>query len=262
MFFNRAFDRSLFISITFHACLGVIFFFITFPHHTPLFKIIEISIVKLPEKEEPKVLKPKPIFQKRKISGAIEEKPKIKETPKLIKKPIVVAAKPKVIQEVKEIITPTTIPPTSIGLRKNEFVGEIPVSKGIPDREITQIGEKNDVQVDSIPALIGEIKGNEEESTGPYVYISGPASKRKPLYQPKFKLPDWLEKTGQSLQGKLNIWVLPDGSIDKVEIEKSFGYAEIDRLAQATVYKWRFYKLPPDVKRIETGIVTITIRLE
>jgi len=243
-------------------CLGVIFFFITFSHQLPIFKIIEISIVKLPEKEEVNVLKPKPIVQKRRISGVSEEKPKIKETHKPVKKPIVVAAKPKVIQEVKEIITPNTIPPTSMGLKKNEFVGEIPVTKGIPDEGTTQTVEKDGAQISSIPASMGETKGSEEESSGPYVYISGPASKRKALYQPKFKLPYWLEKTGQSLQGKLNIWVLPDGSVDKVEIEKSFGYAEIDRLAQSTLYKWRFYKLPPDDKRTELGIVTITIRLE
>lgn len=260
MFLNRVFDRSLLISITFHACLGIIFYFVTFPYHLPKFKIIEISIVKLPEKKEPEILKPKPIVQKRKILGVVEEKPTIKDKP--IKKSIVTRAKPQVVQEVKEIITPTTIPPAAIGIKKNEGVSEMTAAKEITGEGISQTEAEKGLPGASIPASIGETKGREEESRGPDVYISGPASKRKALYQPKFKLPSWLEKTGQSLEGKLNIWVLPDGSVDRVEIEKSFGYAEIDRLAQSAIYKWRFYKLPPDVKRTDMGVVIITIRLE
>ncbi len=264
MYYTRAFNNSLFISITFHACLGLFFFFIMFPHPLPIFKIIEISIVKLPEKEEIKVVEYKPKIIKRRVIGAVKKEPelKLKKTPKSIEKPIVwTPVKPNVVQKVAEVITPVTIPPAPGGLEKNEFHGEIPIPKAVTNEEISQSEEGKGSRVISTPPSNEEIKDGEEESIGPYIYISGPASKRKALYQPKFEIPLWLEQKGQSIHGKLGIWVLPDGSVDKVEIEESFGYAEIDRLAQSTVYKWRFYKLPPNVKTTDRGIVTIAIQL-
>jgi TonB family protein len=261
MHYNRVFDLSLLISITLHACLGLIFFFITFPHHTPIFKTIEISIVKLPEKKESKILKPK--VAKRKVIGVVKKRPKLRprKSPTPVKKAIL-PPKPKVVQEVKEVITPTTIPTIFGGVEKDEVHGKIHIAKATPDEGITPAKEGKTLQEGLIPKLDVAREEGKEESAGPYIYISGPASKRKALYQPKFKPPYWLERSGQSVHGKLKIWVLPDGSVDKVEIEESFGYAEIDRLARSTIYKWRFYKLPPNIKRVDWGIVTITIRLE
>ncbi|MEW6095689.1 MAG: TonB family protein [bacterium] len=266
MHYNRVFERSLLISISFHACVGIVFFFITFTHKLPTFKPLEISIVKLPEKEKPEILKPKPEVKKKMIIGAVKRSPKIKakKSPEDIKKTIVsTPIKSNDVQNVRKIIPPITIPPAPGGLEKDELHGEIPVTKTESNEGISETEKENDSQLNSLPSPTNvEIKDSEEESTGPYVYISGPASKRKALYQPKFNLPYWLEKRGQSVHGKLKIWVLPDGSVDKVEIEESFGYAEIDKLARDAVYKWRFYKLPYDVKRIDWGIVTISIRLE
>lgn len=256
MHYNGVFNRSLVVSMICHACLGLIFFFITFPHHIPKFKVIEISIVKLPEKEEPKILKHKVV--ERKVIGGVKKEAEL--TPRrIIKKPIL-SPKPKVVQEVKEIITPTTIPPISGGIEEKESHDKIHIAKAVSKEGISsqveegKILQENSITTSHIPT--------EEETLGPYIYITGPASKRKALYQPKFKPPYWLEKSGHSLRGKLKMYVLPDGSVDKVEIEESFGYPEIDRLASATIYKWRFYKLPPNVERIDWGIVIITIRLE
>jgi TonB family protein len=227
----------------------------------PIFKTIEISIVKLPEKEEVKILKPK--VAKRKVIGAIKKRPKLipRKTPTTIKKPTL-PPKPKVVPEVKEVITPTTLPTIAGGLEKDEAHGKIHIAKAIPNEGISQAEERKTSQAGLTAQLDVTAEEGKEESTGPYIYISGPASKRKALYQPTFKPPYWLERRGQSVHGKLKIWVLPDGSVDKVEIEESFGYAEIDRLARTAIYKWRFYKLPPNIKRVDWGIVTITIRLE
>lgn len=262
MFYNREFERSLFISITFHTCLAIIFFFITFHHRLPSLETIEISIVKLPEKEEPKIIKPK--IREKKIIIPIKKESRLKaKEPIKPTQQLIVPASPKVMQDVKEIITPPSISPIPPGgIEKNEFQGDIPVPKAEVKEEISQTQEGKTLQVSSIPPSTITPKDGEEQGHGPAIYITGPASKRKPLYQPLFKLPYWVEKRGQSLQGKLEIWVLPDGSVDRVEIDESFGYAEIDRLAQTTIYKWRFYKLPPDVERIERGIVFIAIRLE
>ncbi|MEW6609929.1 MAG: energy transducer TonB [bacterium] len=259
MHYDTVFNRSLIISTTFHICIVIIFFFITFHPPIPLFKTIEISIVRLPEKEEPKpeILKPKIM---KKISGVVKEKSrlKVKKLPQPIKKPIIPPPiKSTGIQEVKEIITP--LPSAPGGTKIDDFHGEVPVPKSTTPQEIISTGEK-DTQVSSIlPPQEGKKDG---ETIGPYIHIGGPAGERKVLYQPKFKIPYWLEKSGQSIKGKLKIWVLPDGSIDKVELDESFGYAEIDRLAQSAVYKWRFYKLPSDIKRIDWGTVIITIKLE
>ncbi len=261
MFYNRIFERSLGISISFHICLAIIFFFVTFPQHLPILKTIEISMIELPGSKEP-VLKHKPIQRKR--IGAIKRKQelKLKKTPESIKKPIV-PYKPMVVKEVKEIITPIPFPPVSAGIEKNEFHGEIPVPKGVTNAEVHHVEEGKTSQGISIPPPNAGTKyGDDKETTGHYTQISGPASARKALYQPKFNIPAWLEKRGQSLQGKLKIWVLPDGSVDRVEIEESFGYAEIDRLAQSSLYKWRFGKLPSYEERIDWGIATIAINLE
>ncbi|MDI6736521.1 MAG: TonB family protein [bacterium] len=261
MFYNRIFERSLCVSVFFHICLAIIFFFVTFPQHLSLLKTIEISMIELPGSEQP-VLKHKPIESRR--IGAIKRKPelKLKRTPESIKKPIV-PYKPMVVKEVKQIITPIPLPPAPVGIEKNEFHGEIPVPKGVTNTEVHHVEEGKTSQGSSIPPPNAGAKyGNDKETTGPNIYISGPASARKALYQPKFSIPSWLEKRGQSLQGKLKIWVLPDGSVDRVEIEESFGYAEIDRLAQSSVYKWRFYKLPPHEERIDWGSISIAINLE
>lgn len=262
MFYTRAFNNSLFISTTFHVCLAIIFFFITFSHHSPIFKTIEISILTLPEKEEPEVLKPEPKIRKQRIPEAIKKRsePKIKKSPKSIKEPVE-PIKPKVVQEVKEMITPIPIPSAPGGMVKDELHKEIPMAKGVVNEGISQTEKGKALQVSSTPPPSSVEIDEEEESTRPYV-VTGPAAKRKAVYQPKFNTPYWLEKRGQSLHGKLKIWVLPDGSVDKVEIDESFGYAEVDKLAQSTVYRWRFYKLPPGVTKVDWGIVTIHIRLE
>ncbi|MFH1563644.1 MAG: hypothetical protein ABIF11_09585 [Nitrospirota bacterium] len=261
MFYNRVFERSLGVSIFFHICLAIIFFFITFPRHLPIFKTIEISMIELPQSEQP-VLKHKPVKSRR--IGAIKRKQelKLKRIPESVKK-LIVPYKPMVVKEVKEIITPIPLPPAPAGIERNEFHGEIPVPKGVTKAEVPYVGEGKSSPGSLVPPPNAGTKyGDDAETTGPNIYISWPASARKALYQPKFKIPEWLEKRGQSLHGKLKIWVLPDGSVDRVEIEEDFGYAEINRLAQSSVYKWRFLKLPPHEERIDWGIVAIAINLE
>lgn len=262
MFYDRIFERSLGVSISFHICVAIIFFFITFPQHLPIFKTIEISMIELPGSEQP-VLKHKPIKSRR--IGAIKRRPelKLKRTPKTTNKPIISTPVKPMVQEVKELKTPIPISPAPAVVKRDEFHGDIPVPKSGINEGISQTGEGKTPQVSSIPPTVtGTRDGDDDETTGPNIYISGPASARKALYQPKFNIPPWLEKKGQSLHGKLKIWVLPDGSVDRVEIEESFGYAEIDRLAQSSVYKWRFYKLPPREERIDWGIVAVAINLE
>jgi len=242
--------------------MAIIFFFITSIYHPSIFKPIEISIVNLPEKEESKTLKPK--VEKSKMIGIVKRSIELKAKKIPNYKPIIPPSiKYQAGQEVRKIIPPITIPPASVGVKKNEFHDEIPIAKAIHKEGISQTEEEKSSQVTS-PTPYSEVntKGSDEGSRGPYIYISGPASERKVLYQPKFKPPYWLEKSGQSIRGKFKIWVLPDGSVDKVEIEESFGYAEIDKIAKDTVYKWRFFKLPSNINRIDWGIVIITIRLE
>jgi TonB family protein len=85
---------------------------------------------------------------------------------------------------------------------------------------------------------------------------------RKVEYRPMFKLPVWVEESGKNLIGELKFWVLPDGSVDRVYVIKTFGYVQIDDLAVNTILRWRFEPLPEGVNREDWGIVRIKIQLE
>ncbi|MFH1449570.1 MAG: energy transducer TonB [bacterium] len=92
--------------------------------------------------------------------------------------------------------------------------------------------------------------------------ISGPVFLRKILHQENFPIPSWLEREGITWRGKFKFWVLPDGYVDKVLVEESFGDRRVDSLASQIISKWRFSKLPDYLKeKEEWGLIDLKILL-
>jgi hypothetical protein len=97
------------------------------------------------------------------------------------------------------------------------------------------------------------------------IKITGPASKRKILHREDFTLPEWVERQGVSMEGQLKFWVLPDGSIGRVGVEKTFGslrdHHKLHSWLISVFRKWRFSPLVGDDRK-EWGIITIKIKLD
>lgn len=266
---------SLIISAIIHALIAFILLFFTVSHHPYLPKFIEVSLLELPSTpltEEIRIELPnkEKIYKKRRIKKIQvkigEQKPQIETS-----KREVLASRVQPWLENKEQINKKidTTPqlPEDGGLKyEGRSSGDIPVVQSSPKEGLIKEGaqEGNKTNVTDIEPQKGSEpdKGEKIENQDPYLYIIGPASSRKAIYNPNFRIPKWLEEKGQSLIGRFRFWVLPNGEVDRVIIEQTFGDARVDNLAISTLSRWRFYKLPPDETRIDWGIVTIKIRLE
>lgn len=91
-----------------------------------------------------------------------------------------------------------------------------------------------------------------------YYQLEGPAGiDRRVVYQELVSIPRWVEEKGKSLRGKLKFWVLPSGEVDRVLVEETFGYPEIDDLIARTFRRWRFSKADNE----SWGLVSIRIQL-
>lgn len=272
---TRRLDISLIISTIIHALIAFILFFFTVSHHPPLPKFIEVSLLELPSTpltEEINIESPKKekIYKKTRIKRIRVEigkqKPQLETSKREVLASRVQPGLENKEQINKRIDTAPQLPQDG-GLKyEGRSSGDIPFVPPAPKqgliKEGSQEGNKTNIS-DIEPQKDSEIgKGEKIENHDPYLYITGPASSRKAIYKPNFCIPKWLEEKGQSLIGRFRFWVLPNGEVDRVIIEQTFGDARVDNLAVSTLSRWRFYKLPPDETRIDWGIVTIKIRLE
>jgi TonB family protein len=222
-------------SILFHLILAIIFSFVVFAKNYK--EIIEYIEVELLKKEKPKIRKEEsiklPIKKVVKVKG--EGVKEIKVEKLKVKEGIFKA--PKVGKEEK--------------IRTQE-------EETLPIRSTTQ-GNIETI-VDTQPFSIkGEEKIEETiaKEYAPYTIV-GPLSTRGIIYQPKPELPKYFEEQGiLPAKVKLRIYVLPDGSVRNVDILKSSGYGEWDKIVAQTAMRWKFYKLPPEIKRIDWGDVVI-----
>jgi hypothetical protein len=111
----------------------------------------------------------------------------------------------------------------------------------------------------------GGEKLGEGGGIGVDIKITGPVSKRRILHREEFILPEWIEKQGLSMEGRLKFWVFPDGSIGRVGIEKTFGslrdHQKLYSWLLSVFRKWRFSPLIGEDKK-EWGIITIKIKLD
>lgn len=70
--------------------------------------------------------------------------------------------------------------------------------------------------------------------------LSGPASRRRVVYSPLPRYPNWARERGVEAYLELKFWVESNGSVRDVEILKSSGYPDLDLVAVGTIGRWRF----------------------
>lgn len=258
---------SLVSSTGIHLIMVVILFFITLSYQTRLPKLIEVSLIELPsqEIEIKEEVKKEEVYPERRPIRITRSKHRFER----VKKEILPAqSRPEAIKPQQEpsnqrIDSPVQLP-NSGGLKEERPIGDLPAVVSPSKGEIVQKGEEEGKEVIASPPQPQKDKlgGEQEVVEGRDIDISGPARSREAVYQPKFSVPEWIERKGQPLSGRFKFWVLPDGSIDRVEIQKPFGYAELDTKAISTIYRWRFNKLFSSETKTDWGVATIKIRLE
>ncbi len=90
--------------------------------------------------------------------------------------------------------------------------------------------------------------------------ISGEVKDREILHRENPAVPRWLEEKGVEAEVVIRFVVNPDGEVgDKIFVEKTSGYAELDRLAIEALKKFIFAPLPLNVRQVEQS-GTIVIR--
>lgn len=118
--------------------------------------------------------------------------------------------------------------------------------------------------------IIKQVKTERREKSGTEVpkklnlarggSISGEVKDREILHRENPQAPRWLEEKGVEAEVVIRFVVNPDGEVgDKVFIEKTSGYAELDRLAIESLKKFIFAPLPLNVRQVEQS-GTIVIR--
>lgn len=95
-------------------------------------------------------------------------------------------------------------------------------------------------------------------------FITGEVKNREILHREFPPVPRWLEEKGVETEVVINFVVNPDGEVgDKLYVEKTSGYAELDRLAIEALKKFEFAPLPLNVKQAEqkgTIVIRFTFR--
>jgi len=236
------------------------------------------------------VIKPPKQIQ-RLVEVSLIELPVFKVQEQLLPPPELEQIKPKMVRARKEIrIIPPVTPPVQQNYQKlfnrdailkPKQIVEQPIKLEKPssllvEQPINRVEEKHDISLPVAHSV--ELPKEDAMKKGPLdiapspplphftakgssIQIEGLGS-RKAKYQPMFKLPSSIEEKGVSLSGSLKFWVSSDGSIDRVEIIKTFGYSEVDSLACAAVYRWRFKELEEEQgDGADWGIVRFRIQL-
>jgi TonB family protein len=95
-------------------------------------------------------------------------------------------------------------------------------------------------------------------------FITGEVAKRERLHQVKPIVPRWVEEKGIQAEVVIRFVVDPDGEVGgKMFVEKTSGYAELDRLAMEALKKYVFAPLPLTVKQVEqSGTIVIRFTLK
>ncbi len=101
-----------------------------------------------------------------------------------------------------------------------------------------------------------------EKSAGKQaVEITGPLSRRGVVESFLPVYPDWAKRKGVEANVSIRLFVAPDGAVrEKMTVEQTSGYRELDRLAMEALRRWRFE--PVAGGGDQWGIVTFRFRLQ
>lgn len=148
-------------------------------------------------------------------------------------------------------------------LEKIETLAELPPADFAPDIQRRNF-QQPELIIKNVKAERRQagaaIDPNKQLSLKRDAFIGGEARGREILHREYPEVPRWLEEKGVEVEVVLSFVVNPDGEVgDRMFVEKTSGYAELDRLAMEALKRFVFAPLPLNVKQVEQKS-TITIR--
>jgi len=81
--------------------------------------------------------------------------------------------------------------------------------------------------------------------------IKGPVAGRGILRSEEPTYPEWAEKQGARGKVVLKFWVLPNGEVSNIELQRTSGWSELDECAVKALKKWKFE--PIKKKNVQWG---------
>jgi len=240
MFEDRNFRLSLLISVIIHL-LALIYIPITQRHRLPI-RFVEVSLISLPAvtPTEPGYPKSLALAQAR---ADVRPAPPVDVWTPGEGEPLAIPG-----LETKITLAETPAPEPELGEKISMLPGEdrftlegVKMGPGLQDRAGVFVGK-------------GE---------APDFAITGPVSRRGIVRRVYPKYPRWAEEAGVSGEVRLKFWVLPDGLVNRVEVNQTTGYADLDEIASQAMKKWLFEPLSPQEKQIvQWGTITLKFKLE
>ncbi|MEW5766318.1 MAG: energy transducer TonB [bacterium] len=286
MYQRQTLDTSLLISMIIHSCLALIFSFISIQYGviSPP-RIFEVAMIEIPQRtltEEAASLSARekispptviqtlaPSLEKgdRARGHEIVELPRGEAVPGKIDERIVVREK---VIEPKANLSPLK-GPRSLGLSMEPAIQPTsPLEKDAgellpeePQWDKTSVSRRifipEEVGLKTSPSYEGQRESDKRGAVTPFPITKGPLKGRGIRYREPINLPEEKEKEAIPRAGEFKLWVIPDGSVEKVEIERTTGDSEIDILVKKAFLKWRFEALPPSENRTDWGLVSVKI---
>ncbi len=92
--------------------------------------------------------------------------------------------------------------------------------------------------------------------------IEGPAASRSVLVSKYPSYPEWAQRYGLEFEVKLKFWILANGEIGMVAIERSSGYPEMDAQVVQAMKRWRFNPAEGNLQSTQWGTILFKFRLE
>jgi TonB family protein len=83
------------------------------------------------------------------------------------------------------------------------------------------------------------------------IVFDDPTRGREPTYTPLPVIPKWVSDAGLRLTLDISFALTPQGVLDKVKIEKSCGYSDVDWAVLVAVRRWKFKPAPAGAGSIQ-----------
>jgi TonB family protein len=177
--------------------------------------------------------------------GAAAQAPRLAAVP--VRKIVLTRAEASPLAELDAKVVPDELPPADFGpdiSRRGFQQPELIIKKVKAERRQATVG----------------LDASRRLSLGRDSLISGEVKNREILHREAPPMPRWLEEKGVETEVSISFVVNPDGEVgDKLFVEKTSGYAELDRLAINALKKFVFAPLPLTAKQVEQK-GTIVIR--
>ncbi len=142
-------------------------------------------------------------------------------------------------------------------LRTKELV-KLPQAKETEEERVIEEPSVKELPPISIPEEVGKEKPSPVVvQGGPYI-IEGELSRRSITHK---VIPPYPEGYNIETDVKVEIWVSPDGRVERLALLKKGGNI-FDQITLDALREWRFERLPPHLpQQTQNGVVTFTYRL-